>query len=96
MVKYLLSALMLVSAYSLNAQEYCFPADDVLKTLKKDYGEVPTIVGLIDSTNKVIAVIANENTGTWSLLVLDETWTVACPIASGEKYTIIQKKGLKL
>jgi hypothetical protein len=96
MVKYLLGTLMLVSTYSLNAQQYCLSADDALETLKKEYGEVPAIVGVIDSTNEVIAMIVNEKTGTWSLLVLDETGTVACPIASGEKYTIIQKKGLKL
>jgi hypothetical protein len=96
MVKYLLGAMMLVSAYSLNAQSMCMPADEALYNLKKDYGEEPSIIGKIDSTNEVILVMANEKTGSWSLLVLDETGSYACPIASGEKYKIIQPSGVKL
>jgi len=96
MVKYLLGAFMLVSAYSLNAQSMCMSADEALFNLKKDYGEEPTVIGKIDSTNEVIAIIANQKTGTWSLIVLDETGTVACPIASGEKFLILKKEGKML
>jgi len=96
MVKYLLGTMMLVSAYSLNAQTMCMSADDALYNLKKDYGEEPSVIGKIDTTNEVILMVANEKTGTWSLLVLDETGTYACPIASGENYKIVQPSGVKL
>jgi hypothetical protein len=71
-------------------------ADDALYNLKKDYGEEPSVIGKIDTTNEVILMVANEKTGTWSLLVLDETGTYACPIASGENYKIVQPSGVKL
>ena len=96
MVKYLLGTMMLVSAYSLNAQSMCVFADEALHNLKKDYGEEPSVIGKIDATNEVILMVSNEKTGSWSLLVLDETGTYACPIASGEKYKIIQKPKVNL
>jgi hypothetical protein len=48
------------------------------------------------STHNHQAIIANQKTGTWSLIVLDETGTVACPIASGEKFLILKKEGKML
>jgi hypothetical protein len=88
MKKTLVGMLMLVSTYSLNAQEICLPADRAIKELRSKYGEVPIVLGIIEATNEILSVFANKNTGTWTLIILDEQGDYACPIANGNNFKL--------
>lgn len=88
MKKTIAGLLMLVSTYSLNAQEMCLPADIAIKNLKKDYREVPITIGVIGSTGEILSIFANKETGTWTLIIFDENGEYACPIADGNNFKL--------
>ena len=49
-------------------QPVCFPADIVLQSLADKYGEVPAVMGAMD-TGALMVIVANDKTGSWSLLI---------------------------
>jgi hypothetical protein len=96
MFKYIIGIIFAISSTLSFAQNECYSAKELMNLLKEEYGEELSAIGQVENTNEIIAIIANEKTGTWSLILLDSTGTTACPLANGEKYLVVIKPGNKI
>lgn len=96
MIKYMIGMIFAMSSFLAFAQNECYPAKEIMKNLKENYGEELSVIGQVENSNEIIAIIANEKTGTWSLILFDSTGTTACPLANGEKYLVIRKSENKI
>jgi hypothetical protein len=78
---FVLSVIVAYIAGSLQADAaQCAPAEAVHEGLSRNYGETPQATGEA-ADGAVMALYANEETGTWTLLVV--TVGQACLVASG-------------
>lgn len=97
MIKYMLGLALSFFAFSAYANELiCLPVEDVVASLKNEYNEDPVFVARLERTKEIVTITANETTGTWTLLMLDSTGTLACPLLDGKDYRTFKKKGMKL
>jgi len=73
-----------------NAQQTnCAPREAIIERLASGYGETRQAVG-IGSNNAMIEVFANEETGSWSIIVTQAAG-ISCLAASGQSYEEVQE-----
>ena len=65
----------------------CATYEQVVERLASGYGESPRTIGL-GSNNTTVVQFANEQTGTWTIVVVNPD-NIACLIAAGETWTIL-------
>ena len=97
MIKYMLGLLLSVFAFSLYANELiCLPIEAAVSALKNEYNEEPVFAARLENSQEIVTITANEITGSWTLLMIDRTGKLACPLLNGEDYKTFKKRGLKL
>lgn len=77
----LVVAALAAMAAPASAQTICMGYADAVSDLQTKHGEAITITGLAEGGN-VIAMFANPDTGTWTMIVVHPTG-LACYLAHG-------------
>lgn len=73
----------------IHAQAKCAPHKAIDSTLAKKFGEYPRTIAM--GNGNVVVQYANEDTGTWTLIVTTPDGR-SCMIASGQAWTAIEAK----
>jgi len=98
MVKYLLSALMLISAYLPNSvfaqQLQCGNPKKVIEELKEQFNEEPMYI-MRNFQQSNLVVFINKNTKDWTLVAFDSEGTIACLVSAGTNFTLLENKNNK-
>ena len=87
----LMAGTLLLTATLANAETECAPLVQITDVLTERFGEVPRTVAL--GGGSVVTQYANEETGTWTLLVISPSG-IACVVASGESWSAIDPEPL--
>lgn len=89
MKKFLIGTIILVAigllAQPALSQAPCAPARVAIEMMSANHGESPAQAGIMD-TGELIVLTHNEETGTWSMLVVNPTTNVACLVATGDSW----------
>lgn len=85
MLKYAAIAALLATPVA--AQQNCAPYEIVDERLQSQYGEQVRTAGIGDNGQSVVLQYANEETGTWTIVVLNPVG-MACLVASGEAWEL--------
>lgn len=87
----LLPAVSMAQPVVIDTKVICNSTKSVLAEIaKSDYKELPLWVGEINKQSGTkLAIVANEKTGTWTLLQYNED--VACLLSIGEGYRFVGK-----
>lgn len=101
MIKNLMAILLLLPAISmaqpiiLNNRMLCNETRIVLSEISKsEHKEVPLWIGEVSKEDNIkVAIVANEKTGSWTLLQYNEV--VTCIMAVGEGFRFADKKKSK-
>jgi hypothetical protein len=75
----------------LSVEAVCDKATDVLNYLETKYEEVPIFVGKAYTGSRpsgVAILMANQNTKTWTNVLMTLDGSMACILASGQEYTV--------
>ena len=91
----LTSLLIVGTAWAVKAQpQNCAPIDAVNERLADQYGETLQTLATAQSGQTIVSQYANPETGTWTLLLVSPEG-VACLVASGENWQLVQAELLK-
>jgi hypothetical protein len=97
MIKYLIALIVSFSAFSVHSEELlCLSFDAAISILKEQYSEEPAMIARMENSDQIVTIMANKKTGTWTLLLIDKTGNVACPIMNGNKFIAIKGKSTNL
>lgn len=66
----------------------CFKYDQLVAGLDKDFTEVAKIRGLTTNGQKMLEILVNKKTGTWTAIMVQRNGA-ACPVASGKAFSIL-------
>jgi len=83
----LLTTILLVSptfAFAQQQGENCFPTGQVMESLRDRHGESRQITMMV-SSGKLLSVMGNSKTGTWTLMEVDVSGTT-CLLAEGPNF----------
>jgi hypothetical protein len=98
MVKYLLGAMMLVSAYlpsTIFAQQLqCGEPKEVIEELKEKFNEEPIFV-MKNFQQSNIVLFINKQTKDWTLIAFNSEGTIACLVSAGTNFTLLENKNNK-
>lgn len=72
---------------TLNKPMKCAPAQEFLELFAINFGEKPAWVGKEENSNSYISLLANKDTGTWTMIQYDVG--IACVLGSGKSGTPI-------
>jgi len=75
--------IVLLTATPVVAQQNCGDASAIHSRLMEQYHEAPRTMGMANGS--AIVQYANEETGTWTILVLNPNG-IACLVASGDSW----------
>lgn len=72
------------------SESVCGPADVNAEMLKEQYSEYPVARGINKNTHIFIQAFVSES-GSWSLLKIDQKNNVSCLLASGHSWEVFEK-----
>lgn len=85
MLKLIATALAVSLAVPAMAQQNCAPYDDVRAALFERYGEVTIATGMVSGGQRIMEMLVNEETGSWTVVYIS-TAGIACQVAAGSDY----------
>ena len=74
-------------ALPVNAQQKCFPTEQLTTTLTEQYNEAPLLMGIMQ-TGGLLHIWGNRDKGTWMAVVTSPTG-MSCAVASGSDLEVI-------
>lgn len=91
MRKFLLAISMLALTNVASAQSpVCIPSDKLVQELLDEYHELPIITSTDERELETLVFFANVDTGTWTIVVFDENFTIGCATATGKNFKLIR------